>query len=206
MLSTKDTVKIAGLTPFVSEQSLPQFMNWRCLETLLNNRPMLTTARVYPTNDLPPISIAKPSWCTDELTWPVSLLSELVSKQQTFYLKDLSRLTKETNAFCAELEEIFRQPVDMHLFCCLVPGDEGLGKHADGNHNIIAPQEGHVKVTLYDDDKVTHESVIRPRDFVFIPAGVYHKVESEQKRFSLSFPIAVNDGVFEDRAWISLGG
>ena len=207
MFNNEHRALIKGLQPFVAKEAWPKMMDWAKLEEILNFRPLLTHARVKATDDFPAIPIVKPAWVTDPATWPVSIFSEFVLKQQTVCLRDLSRLTKEVNQVCFELEGLFKRPTDMHLFMSLVVGHEGFKKHNDGNHNIIAPQEGVINVTVYGEDEELFSEEIVAGDFVFIPAGVYHKVESHTKRFSFSFCTGVEDDPlgFEDRAWVHLG-
>lgn len=210
MLNIKDVEKMKRLEPFVSKQSLPQMMDWQRLEELINFRPILTTNRVIPTDGMPPVSIVKPAWATDSQTLPVSIFSELIAKQQTLCLRDLSRVNKIVNQLCSELESVFRRPVDMHLFMSLIVGHEGFKRHKDTNHNLIAPQEGVIRVYVYDadTDSVVIDYTLTTGDYVFIPAGVYHKIESETKRFSFSFPVGVDEQQigFEDRSWVLIGG
>jgi hypothetical protein len=122
MLNIKDVEKMKRLEPFVSKQSLPQMMDWQRLEELINFRPILTTNRVIPTDGMPPVSFVKPAWVTDSQTLPVSIFSELIAKQQTLCLRDLSRVNRLVNQLCSDLELVFRRPVDMHLFMSLIVG------------------------------------------------------------------------------------
>ena len=213
MFTDSNKQKFLALEPFIVKQALPKMLDWHGLENLLNCRPLMRFSRFGYSSELPEIQLPVPSWSKDPETWPITALTSHVLNHQTIFLTDMSRITKEVNETCAELEKIFECPVDMHLFLSLVIRHKGLGIHKDKNHNIIAPQEGEIEVAIYDSNGLLYEDVLTSGDFAFVPAGVFHKIESNTKRFSFSFPVdnsTAPEGMkvlpecFEDRNWIHL--
>jgi len=171
------------------------------LGNLLNLRPFVNKERLVLTEDKK-YSWFGYSWQTDTNTLPVSTLKEIIQKDVA-YIRDASRASKKINKVCKELENIFKRPVDCHIYFSFKKDVEGLNRHKDSNDNFIVLCTGKMKVEVWADKKV--KKIMNPGDYVFIPKNTDHRITPlTEKRLSCSFPISQHQGVFDEREWLKL--
>lgn len=192
--------------------------SWNDLECVLNLRPFVNDKRMIFINQNG-YNWKVQSWMTDPNTFPPSLLDTEIRKY-TAYLADATRLNAALNETAKELEELFiGASVDAHIYFCLSDDlTAGFNIHFDYSHNLIVQLEGSSKIEIwnkksYDDSARIVDSldetpvidvVMNPGDAVFVPMNTYHRVNSLEKRMSVSFPISYNNTACQDRHWIKL--
>jgi hypothetical protein len=210
MLSQDILNKIIEMKPFYKERVFKNLYSWKELESLLNNRPFVSSNRLTIINSKLKDGYVWPAggWLTDLNTFPPSLInSEL--KKYVCYLKDCSRVKFELNEICKQLEETIKNPTDVHIFFSLKEPEtdlKGFSIHKDTQHNIITLVDGLVqcKVWLDKDKEPIIDREMQEGDIVFIPAGVYHQIIPKTKRLSISFPMAPRQTFFQERDWVKL--
>lgn len=192
---------------------------WSDLERMLNMRPFVNGDRLKIINDKG-YNWNVQAWMSDPNTYPPSLLDKEI-RQYTCYLADATRLNSELNETAKELEELFiGAAVDAHIYFCLADDlTGGFNIHFDYSHNLIVQVEGTSRVEIWDmksyddstrilrslDNAPVVDVVMNPGDAVFVPMNVYHRVQSLEKRMSVSFPISYNNNMSsQDRHWIKL--
>ena len=178
--------------------------SYKELERLLNLRPFCNDKRLKATKAQGHY-IKQYSWCTDEITWPSSIIKKLL-ENSSCYLSDCSRASKKINDYAKNLEKIFNKPVDCHIYFSLIKNAGGFGKHKDVSKNIIVVCEGQINFKIYDNDKVIEKNLSKG-EYAFIPENVYHHLTPlTSKRLSCSFPVShhKNDARFEDREWLTI--
>ena len=171
------------------------------LENLLNLRPFVNKERLVLTENKK-YSWFGYSWQTDTDTLPVSILKEIIQKDVA-YIRDASRVNKKINKVCKELEDIFKKPVDCHIYFSFKKNVKGFNRHKDLNDNFIVLCIGKIKVEVWTDKKV--KKIMNPGNYVFIPKNTDHRITPlTEKRLSCSFPISSHQGVFDERKWLKL--
>ena len=136
------------------------------------------------------------------------------------YFSDCSRVNKEFNEICGQLEQVFseyRASADAHIYMNLSDSENGWGIHWDTSHNLIVQMEGETKFEVWDEgvmgarnmpylsEKPVIEEVLQPGDAIFVPIRVYHRATSLMKRMSVSFPISFGDTTSpQERHWIKI--
>ena len=131
--------------------------SYKELERLLNLRPFCNDKRLKATKAQGHY-IKQYSWCTDEITWPSSIIKKLL-ENSSCYLSDCSRASKKINDYAKNLEKIFNKPIDCHIYFSLIKNADGFGKHKDVSKNIIVVCEGQINFKIYDNDKVIEKKV-----------------------------------------------
>ena len=198
----------------------PKIFSWEELERLLNLRPFVNTRRLRVIDD-EGYSWNDQAWLTEANTFPPSLLNNIL-KRKVCYLSDCSRVNKEINSICGELEDLFlNSAADAHIYFTVANTMEGgFGIHWDYSHNLIVQVEGNTRFLLWDvyaqqgETKRVVESLdqdplvdvtLNPGDAIFVPMRSYHQAISQTKRLSVSFPISFdNELSSQDRKWIEL--
>lgn len=199
--------------PVYFKDCFTKLITWKELESLINLRPFMSDSRVRILGQESSYTWYASEWSTDRDTFPSSLL-ETETKKYVFYMRDCSRINKEVNFLCKELEDLTQTPIDMHLYFSLIenPAEtkHGFGIHRDKIDVVIVQSEGTSRFKLWDaeDNPDTDSPVINELmdtgSAVYIPAGCWHEVSSQNKRLSLSFAFGNKFGSFEDRHWLSL--
>lgn len=189
----------------------PKLFSFEDLEQLLNLRPFINNSRFIIATDSYSYSWDDtPFWLTDFNSYPADLLDSII-KEHVCYLCDCSRVNKQINSICEELESISGYAVDAHIYFnfkdAIKDSDHplGFGKHKDVNHNLIICTEGSMKINLWIEDSIDPtEYTLTIGDGVVIPKGVYHQIIPLEKRISISFAISPDETVFQTRKWLSL--
>tara|TARA_B100000287_G_C20585930_1_gene762242 strand:+ start:64 stop:681 length:618 start_codon:yes stop_codon:yes gene_type:complete len=203
-----DYKKLKALTPHFGKTNGNLF-TYKEFEHLLNLRPFVNEQRFIPALDKHRYLWPTPSWHSQLNCWPVSAIKQVL-KYSAIYLRDCSRANRKINGFSEKLEAIFKRPVDCHIYFSNNSNISlSFGKHKDVSHNVIVVQSGKINFKIFNeneyDDKVRQVKILSKGDYAFVPAGVYHSVDSlTKKRLSCSFPITLNGNSFDEREWLSI--
>lgn len=217
MLSNNILELMAEKKPFYIENAVTPFYTFKDLENTLNNRPLMNI------NNLTIISNSTykwdiPYWCKSN-SFPVNVLAEEIQKH-VCYLKDASRINKETNTVAEQLEVLTNRPVDAHIyFSFVLDKKEGFGIHNDVTDNLIVQMEGVTNVKVWGTpckdytqniDKLDEEPLLnvdmKPGDAIYVPKKYWHAFYSKSHRLSISFTIANEyaEAKFECRQWLNI--
>ena len=197
--------KMLDNEPFLVKSFLPNLYSWSKLEDHLNFRPSQTPQRFKRVNR-PDRNWKAGGWLSNYDSWPPNLIQEEL-QEGVIYLKDCSRISKEVNNICNQMEKATGWPVDLHIFVSLDPLDkEGFSKHNDDQHNLIVAQEGKLSIKVWDSesDSLILDETLSNGDSVFVPKKFNHQVVPLEKRYSFSFSMADYESFFQERDWIKL--
>ena len=142
MLSNNILEEISKQKPFYVENAVTPFYTFKDLENTLNTRPLMNiNSFVVISDDTYKWDV--PYWCNSN-SFPVNVLAEEI-KKHVCYLKDASRINKDTNTLADQLEILTNRPVDAHIYFSFVLDDkEGFGIHNDVSDNLIVQMEGEI--------------------------------------------------------------
>jgi|TARA_R100000742_G_C4266958_1_gene85100 hypothetical protein len=172
------------------------------LERILNLRPFMSVNRFKVCNSVEKFTWANNIWSTDKYCWPSDVIEKL-TKDQTCYITDCSKINKRINIIAQHLENRFKKAVDCHIYFSLNRKANHFKKHKDKSHNLIVASEGVIKVKIFSETVI--EKVLKTGEYVFIPADIYHYITPQtDKRISCSFPITLIEGILENRKWITI--
>ena len=212
--------QILELKPCHFTQSFSKIFSWKELENLLNLRPYVNAKRFKIINNKG-YNWDRQAWMSDVNCFPPSLLADEL-KQHHCYFSDSSRVNRNVNTICSELESLFENSaVDAHIYFTLADNLEGgFGIHWDFSHNLIVQVEGSTRFLLWDyyadESEIervaeslpvdpVYDVILNPGDAVFVPLRSYHRAISQTKRLSVSFPISLyEDSPPQDRHWIEI--
>ena len=210
---------VKELKPTVFRQEFSKIFSWQDLENLLNLRPFINPSRFQVLNNGEGYQWDKQSWMSDVNTYPPTLLNEVIKKHHC-YFSDCSRVSKEINEICGQLEQAFtntRACADAHIYLNLSENENGWGIHWDTSHNLIVQMEGETRFEVWDEgvmgarnmnflpEQPVIDEVLLPGDAIFVPMRVYHRATSLMKRMSVSFPISIGDVTLpQERHWIKI--
>ena len=210
---------IKELKPAVFRQEFAKIFSWQDLENLLNLRPFVNAARFQVLNNGEGYQWDRQSWMSDVNTYPPTLLNDVINKHHC-YFSDASRVNKEVNEVCADIENSFgdvRGSADAHIYFNLNVTSNGFGIHWDTSHNLIIQMEGETRFEVWDEGVMGERNmnflpeqpiiseVLVPGDAIFIPMRVYHRATSLTKRLSISFPFVVREELQpQERHWIKI--
>mgnify|MGYP001161132157 CR=1 FL=1 len=199
-----DYKKLKALTPHFGQTA--SLYTYKEFEGLINLRPFMSIKRFRPAKDIKRYEWPVYDWFTEKDVWPVSAIKQVL-KYSAVYINDATRANQKINGFSEGLERVFELPVDCHIYFSNNSNkSKGFGKHKDVNHNVIVVCEGKINFKIYNGNKIMNKNLSKG-DYAFVPAGVYHKVESlSKKRLSCSFPILTthDNNVFDEREWLSI--
>jgi hypothetical protein len=199
-------LKMKECKPFLVRSFLPNLYSWPKLEDHLNFRPAQYSERFKTVErNRPDIKWKMGGWLTNNTTWPPNLIKKEL-QEEVIYLTDCSRITKEINNICSQMEDATGWPVDLHIFISLNPASkEGFSKHNDAQNNLIVSQEGSLSIKVWDSsDSLILNDTLSNGDSVFIPKKFNHQIIPLEKRYSFSFSFADYDSFFQERDWIEL--
>ena len=217
------------MKPQVEYQYCHDLFSWEEFEHILNIRPLLTRERIqlnfegkFQWNDDP--------WSNDNNCIPPHILKDAIHGK-TFYLTDMSRMTKRINGFAHELEQEYNMACDAHVYTCLdSQGEHPFGIHFDMSDNVIVQCEGTTQFKVWDsipfgnsimnqkeyeamnpykmditDDPILNVE-LNPGDAIWIPRTYPHEaVTKSNKRLSVSFPLAYgSEQMITNREWINV--
>ena len=194
--------KLKTLTPHFGQTA--SLYTYKEFEGLINLRPFMLDKRFKIASDNRRYKWPVYDWHTDINVWPVSAIKEVL-KCSAIYIKDATRANQKINGFSEGLERVFKRPVDCHIyFSNNSKKSKSFGKHKDKCHNVIVVCEGKVNFKIYSGDKIMNRDLSKG-DYAFVPAGVYHKVETiTSKRLSCSFPVLLDGTNFDERKWLKI--
>lgn len=207
MLSENITDKMKLEKSFYLQNQLKDIFSWNELEKLLNLRPFISDSRfTVASKEGGHWEWPFQSWLSDVNTYPPKLLNELINNN-TCYLSDCSRVNKNINDICGQIESLCGWHVDAHIYFSTKINQYGFGKHKDKQHNLIVQIEGQSTVKVWSGDDVIIDNTMEPGDIVFIPKHVFHQIIPKTKRLSVSFPCDTTIHNFaepQDRHWIKV--
>jgi hypothetical protein len=200
-------------------QEFTKMFSWQDLENLLNLRPFVNAARFHVLNNDGGYQWQRQSWMSDVNTYPPTLLNDVIKKHHC-YFSDASRVNKEVNDVCRDLEKAFTDnhgSADAHIYFNLTDSSDGFGIHWDTSHNLIVQMEGETRFEVWGEDVIgasrmaflseqpVINEVLTPGDAILIPWRVYHRATSLTKRLSISFPFVVGGELQpQERHWIKI--
>lgn len=204
--------KFKNSAPFHFNTNFQLLVSWKELESVINLRPFMSDSRVRVLGE-ESYNWCASEWSTDPDTFPASIL-ETELKKYVFYIRDCSRINRQVNDICKEIETIVDRPVDVHIYFSLIDDPvktkHGFGIHRDKIDVLLIQSEGISRFKLWDlhdnpkESNACIDTVLIPGSAVFIPAGCWHEVNSQTKRISLSFAFGNLRGAAEDRHWLTL--
>jgi hypothetical protein len=186
---------------------------WKELESLINLRPFMSSSRFNAANSKETYDLygdkvyewKNTGWSTESNAWPVSCLKDILSKTSV-YIQDCSRANEKINAVCRQLEGLLSSNSDCHIYFSVDKSLPNFNKHNDLVHNLIIVSDGTIRCELFIENGHIIEKELSNGDYVFIPAGMYHRITPlSEKRLSLSFPIYPDKAShYEEREWLRL--
>lgn len=195
-------------------------LDWEILENILNDTYRITTGLVE-LIDRKQTKIEIPTFTSHWSSTPrpdPKFIFEKINSGHSLVLLGASKITKEINKICSNIELIIpNTSVDVHVYCGLKKS-KSFRAHYDNVDNIILHQTGNCHWKLYkqhskdcdfrpnvngDDLDVEFECDIGPGDFLYVPKYQYHECFPLKKRISLSFPIFDSDDRL-NRNWYSI--
>mgnify|MGYP003126983201 FL=1 len=135
-------------------------------------------------------------WCLDKVK-NGKLKLPMLSKQdvydlwkqgKSFVIPFAEYQSKKLVDICFELEKYFANG-QVNVYASPMANSKSFPAHADGTENFLFHVHGKVKWTLYKDFKnkdILDEFVLEAGDLLYIPIGMYHKVETVGPRILLS--------------------
>jgi hypothetical protein len=209
--------KLKLAKPFHLKNALDFKYGWEDLNNLLNLRPFWTTDRLR--------IIAPPSfqrkwpnrdWIKNINTWPPNIMNEVISKYPC-HVRDCTRISKNVNIFCSEVESRLKTSLDMHIFFSLTNKKEkGLGVHSDDHDVFVVQIEGESRVKLWNEkldnknlkeepkNKPLYDIILKKNDVILLAKEHIHYLTYTGKRMSFSFLIKRNNPNPQERDWINV--
>jgi len=218
----------------VFKNAFPNIFSVEEFNRLLNLRSFQTIQRLTPTREVRKLTKWKnlsdqdrrEPWVKDTTTIPPSLVEEIINSC-VCYWPDSSRVNKQINDLCFELEELSGENCDAHIFFAIDKKlENSFGAHYDEATNLIVQVEGrtHWKVctdkvntdevppNVKDIDKygVGIDTILNPGDAIFIPKHVLHEPKNLTSRISVSFPMKSREPWLtrpnqrQDRKWLEV--
>jgi hypothetical protein len=197
---------IKNCIPFVERNVLHNLFSWNELESLLNLRPFVNSARLHILSNVE-YKWSSSIWLTDINTYPPNLLNEEI-KKYVCYIQDCSRVNKNINDICSILENHCKWPADAHIFFSYKEAHTdltGFGIHKDEQPNLITCVDGKIQAKIWSENKNGEpviDTILNKGDVVYIPNNVYHQIIPLTKRISISFPMNINHTLTQERDWI----
>tara|TARA_Y100001937_G_C7041814_1_gene294943 strand:- start:45 stop:827 length:783 start_codon:yes stop_codon:yes gene_type:complete len=163
---------------------------WEDLELYLNRYPYVRGLQIidYDDNDT--------RWCHDKVMSGKLKLPKLSKKQvfdlwrkgKTFVIPFAEQENKKLHDIVYEFENYFHHG-QVNIYASPVKGSKSFPAHKDGTENFLFHTHGKVKWTFYKDGKdkeILEEVTLEAGDLVYIPIGMYHKVDAVGPRILCS--------------------
>jgi len=152
-------------------------------------------------------------------------VNQLIEEGCSFILHNCTEINREIAALANQIEESLPgYHTDLHIYISTQKDATTYAPHRDRpQHKIFIQLMGKVHWKIYDykekledhviavneeyaekNFKVVMDVVAKPGDVIYMPDGVFHKVETLSPRVSLSFPIVKSLVKRKDRTTISL--
>jgi len=158
------------------------------LDKYLNQYPDVKSLQILNYND------KDERWCLDKhkkLKQPMLSKQDvytLWTKGKSFVLPFAEYQSKKLVDICFELEKYFDRG-QVNVYASPAANSKSFPPHRDGTENFLFHQYGRVKWTLYkdfDNKEILDEFILEPGDLLYIPIGMFHKVETLGPRILLS--------------------
>lgn len=218
-----DYNELLNYKPFYKKGVFDKLFTIKQLEDLLNLRPFCSNLRLHSTNPEFSTSWGQQGWISDNNTFPPSNIVDALNAGVITIL-DCSRITKEINQICKNLEDLTNFCTDAHLFYAHSSLQTSYTPHWDFVDNLIVMLEGSaifkvdadIETDLREENRNNKDRCVKniidielhSGDCIFIPSGFYHSVHSTNQRLSISFPMArqaeFRNVPKQDRYWIEL--
>ena len=201
----------------------PNLFSWKELSDIVNQYLLLSPER-FKVN-LTPDYISTHPWVADRWTlnkqiFPSHILKDII-EEYVCYIREMSRCTKNINAFAKSIEDEYNMPTDAHIYMCKnMNVDHPFGIHFDKSHNVIVQCEGETNFKVWDkvedeDQKPNQMNIsedpildvdMQPGDTIWIPKSFPHLATSNTPMMSVSFPFirTHEEEPLRNREWIEL--
>lgn len=212
--------KIQNKKAFYEKANFKDLFSWDSLNDILNLRPFINSTRFHVLTE-GNFTWDKQAWLSEMNSFPPKLLHDIINKHSC-YISDASRVNKNVNSVCEDLENILGYPTDAHIyFSASDDCSQGFPIHWDWSHNLIIQIEGKTNFKVWDiiadtnsnrlinslPSKPALDIIMEPGDVIFVPEKVYHQASSLTKRMSISFPSSPYEKLApQERYWINIGG
>lgn len=208
--------------PLFIKNAFPRVLTVDEINNYLSNKPAITVDRLTHAFELEnDIEWKKCYWDTNVNEVPVKAINGLLDQGQ-ISIKECSRINKNINELCKEIESDGKYDADMHVFLDKNISS-GLGVHKDSQNNIIIQIDGTTKwrvgskiyndsirnlTKFYDEDILSIDVVMEPGDMIVIPKEMFHEAKSLTKRISASICFREHDIQYDryDRNWFNWKG
>ena len=157
------------MEPAYKKNYMPNLFSWKDLEHFINTGVYLNFDKHfrYGFSDVKEdfqLNWNISPWHLEDNEIPISKFKEFIDTLSVFYFMDCSRVKKEFNAFCAELEELEGRPFDTHIFVHYknLEKPHPFGCHYDCQSNVIVQCEGSTHWRVYP--KVEHDESLTNRE------------------------------------------
>jgi len=225
------------MEPQFKENFFPNLFSWKELENFINSQTHLVPHK-FPTGLQAKEDLFLNEWHgLDGGPWkmnddeiPIRIFKNFINKHGVFYFMDCSRVKKEFNDFCLELEELEGRAFDTHIFVHYkkLKQKHPFGCHWDTQSNVVVQCEGqtHWKVwprinpkdypeksedgagNLTLETEPIIDVVLKAGDALWVPHHYPHEAKSTTKRISVSFAghreKTRDRGMYRNREWVTL--
>tara|TARA_R100000734_G_scaffold15018_1_gene11169 strand:+ start:162 stop:947 length:786 start_codon:yes stop_codon:yes gene_type:complete len=160
------------------------------LDAYLNKFPYVRSLQILDYDD------KDTRWCHDKVMSKKIDLPKLSKKQvhnlwqkgKSFVIPFAEYESKPLVDICFELEKYFDHG-QANIYASPKAGSKSFPAHRDGTENFLFHTEGKIKWTLYkdfDNKEVLDEFILEAGDLLYIPIGMWHKVDALGPRMLIS--------------------
>ena len=174
----------------IRRNKFKDLFTFKMLDGYLNKYPHVRSLQILDYDD------KDTRWCLDKVKRK-KIDQPMLSKQQVFDLwkKGKSFVIpfadyehKPLVDICFELERYFSYG-QCNIYASPKAGSKSFPPHKDGTENFLFHTEGQVKWTLYkdfDNKEILEEITLEAGDLLYIPIGMWHKVDAPGPRMLIS--------------------
>jgi len=176
----------------IRRNKFKNLFNFKLLDTYLNKYPHIRSLQILDYDD------EDTRWCLDKhkkLKQPMLSKQEvhnLWKKGKSFVIPFADYENKPLVDICFELERYFSHG-QCNIYASPKAGSKSFPPHKDGTENFLFHTEGRVKWTLYkdfDNKEILEEITLEAGDLLYIPIGMWHKVDAPGARMLISIHFA----------------
>lgn len=176
----------------VRRNKFKNLFNFKLLDTYLNKYPHVRSLQILDYDD------KDTRWCLDKhkkLKQPMLSKQEVYKlwrKGKSFVIPFADYEHKPLVDICFELERYFSHG-QCNIYASPKAGSKSFPPHKDGTENFLFHTEGRVKWTLYkdfDNKEILEEITLEAGDLLYIPIGMWHKVDAPGARMLISIHFA----------------
>ena len=176
----------------IRRNKFKNLFDFSMLDKYLNRYPYVKSLQIldYDDNDT--------RWCLDkhkELKQPMLKKEEVYDlwrKGKSFVIPFAEYENKPLVDICFELEKYFAHG-QANIYASPKAGSKSFPPHKDSTENFLFHTEGRVKWTLYkdfDNKEILDEFYLEAGDLLYIPIGMWHKVDAPGPRILISIHFA----------------